>query len=146
MVTAASTGLYLPADIAHLNPSETTQGYWDACSRRELAIQRCTACGEFQHPPKPICGKCRKFDLEFAPTSGRGKVFTFIVIHHPVHPALKPHLPYNVALVALDDAPGVRIVTNIVELPPEEIQVGMPVEVVFEEPHPGSVLPRFRRR
>ena len=144
MATEAST--YLPADIAHLNPNQITQGYWDACRRHELAIQRCTACGHFQHPPRQICGKCRTFDLELAPTSGRGKVFTFIVVHHPVHASLQPHLPYNVALVELEDAPGVRIVTNVVDTPPEEIQVGMPVEVTWEEPHPGTVLPRFRRR
>jgi uncharacterized OB-fold protein len=140
------TSSYLPAEIANLNPDELSQGYWDACSRRELAIQHCAACDNFQHPPKPLCAKCRTIDLEFAPTSGRGKVFTFIVVHHPVHPALQPNLPYNVALVTLDDAPGVRLVTNIVDTPPEEIQIGMAVEVAWEEPNPGVVLPRFRRR
>jgi len=138
--------LYLSAEIAILNPDEITRGYWDACSRRELAIQRCTACGEFQHPPKPICRKCRTYDLEFAPTNGRGKIFTYIVVHHPVHPALEPDLPYNVSLIELEDAPGVRIVSNVVDVSEDEIEIGMPVEVDWEEPRPGTVLPRFRRR
>jgi uncharacterized OB-fold protein len=76
--------------------------------------------------------------------SGKGKIFSFIVVTHPVHPAFT-NVPYATVLVELSDAPGVHIVSDLVDCPPNEIQIGMPVEVVFDDVTAKITLPRFRR-
>lgn len=134
---------YLPGDIAELHPDEVTEGFWESCARRVLSIQQCVKCKTFRHLPRPTCPKCQSFEYEYTPVSGRGVVFSYTLPHHPVHPSLRGREPYNVILVNLDDAP-VRLVSNLVGVPNEDIRIGMPVEVVWEEPRPGVVLPRFR--
>lgn len=140
-----NTSTYLPADIVDLQPDDISQGYWESCARRQLSIQQCTACKTFRHLPTPTCPKCRSFDFQYTPVSGRGTIFSYTIPHHPVHPALASVVPYNVILVDLDDAP-VRLVSNLVGVDNEKIEIGMPVEVVWEEPAPGVVIPRFRPR
>jgi len=139
MVEAA----YLPAEIATLNPDEVSEGYWDSCNRQVLSIQQCSDCQTFRHLPTPTCPKCRSFDFRYTPVSGRGTIFSYTVAHHPVHEALGDKVPYNVILVNLDDAP-VRLVSNLVGSANEDIRIGMPVEVVFEEQAPGTWIPRFK--
>lgn len=140
----SSLETYLPPEIAELRPDDLTQGFWDSCARRQLSIQQCTHCKTFRHLPKPTCPKCRSFDFQYTPVSGKGVIFSYTIVHHPVHPALREKLPYNVILVDLDDAPA-RLVSNFLGKN-EDIKIGMPVEVVWEEPIPGTVLPRFKAR
>lgn len=135
---------YLPADVSELRPDHITAGYWEAAARRELAIQQCVKCKHFQHMPRPICSQCYSDDLTFTKVSGRGTIFSYTIAEHPVHPALAEKLPYNVILVDLDDAPGVRLVSNLVGAGNDAVKIGLPVEVVFEEPMPGTVIPRFK--
>ena len=107
-------------------------------------IQRCAACGTWRHPPVPICSACHATTHRWERVSGRGRVFSYTIAHHAVHPALVERVPYNIALVELPDAGGVRLVSNLVDVPGEEVAIGLEVEVVFEEQ--GEVtLPRFRR-
>jgi hypothetical protein len=141
----AETSAYLPAGIVDLHPDEITQGYWDAVSQRKLAIQQCVHCKTFRHLPTPTCPKCYSFDFEYTEVSGKGTVFSYTIPYHPVHPALREHGPYNVVTVTLDDAP-VRLVSNLVGVANEDIKIGMPVEVLFEEQAPGVLIPRFKPR
>ena len=120
--------------------------FWEAAREHRLVLPRCRQCGNVWFPPYSSCPRCLSFDREWTDASGKGKVWGFIEMAQPYIASFQDDLPYNVALVELDDAPGVRIVTNVVDTPPEEIKIGMPVEVAWEEPHPGTVLPRFRRR
>jgi uncharacterized OB-fold protein len=139
------TSSYLPAEIVDLHPDEVTIGYWEACARRQLCIQQCTHCKTFRHLPTPTCPKCWSFDYQYTPVSGNGTVFSYTIPEHPVHPALGDQVPYNVVLVSLDDAP-VRLVSNLVGVDNDQIEIGMAVEVTWEEPVPGTVIPRFRPR
>jgi uncharacterized OB-fold protein len=123
-----------------------TAPFWEACRRKTLAIQRCTDCGSFRHPPTPVCWRCRSFAHEWTPVSGRGTVFSHAVVHRAFLPELEPYVPYVVAVVALDDAPGVRLVTNLIDAAPGEVAIGLPVEVVFEAVTPEVTVPRFRIR
>lgn len=136
---------YLPAALAELNPDDVSRGYWESCARRQLAIQQCTRCKTFRHMPTPTCPNCYSFDFEYTPVSGNGTIFSFTIPHHPVHPALADRVPYNVILVNLDDAP-VRLVSNLVGVPNDQVKIGMPVEVCWDEPAPGTVIPRFKPR
>ncbi len=98
-----------------------------------MLIQRCTACGYLQHPPEDICHACQRFAFDLQECSGRGTIFSFTVVHHAVHPSLET--PYTVVLVSLDDAPHVRIVGNLIDVPHEEVHIGMSVRALWEEVH-----------
>ena len=126
--------------------TDDTRPFWDACRRRELAVQRCAECGTFRHPPTPVCWHCRSFRHEWTRLSGRGTVFSYAVVHRAFLPELAEAVPYTVVVVSLDDAPGVRLVSNLVGAAPGELRVGLPVEVLFEDVSPEVTLPRFRVR
>jgi uncharacterized OB-fold protein len=116
-----------------------TQFFWDAAKERRLVIQRCTECGALRHPPRPMCPRCNSLSWDAVPASGRGTVFSFVMPQHPQYPWFE--YPYVVALVELDE--GTRIVTNLVDVAPEAVTIGMPVAVCFEEFDDGLVLPQF---
>jgi uncharacterized OB-fold protein len=134
------TGFPLPAI------TDDTRPFWDGCRRRELMIQRCTGCGTHRHLPTPVCWKCRSFAHDWVRVSGRGTVFTYAIVHRAFLPELASQVPYTVVIVALDDAPGVRLVSNLVGAEATELRVGLPVEVVFEDVSPEVTVPRFRVR
>jgi uncharacterized OB-fold protein len=121
-------------------------GYWQAAREHRLAIQRCADCGAWRHPPGPVCWRCRSFRHEYAPVSGRGEILSYTVVHQQLLPELAGVPPYNVIVVALEDARGVHIVSNLVDAPAEDLTVGLPVEVVFEDVSDEITVPRFRRR
>lgn len=137
---------YLPEGTPLPTPTPDDQAYWDFIDRRELRIQRCTGCARFRHPPMPNCPYCRSSRFDWQPVSGKGTVFTYTIVRHAAHPALKLALPFNVAVIMLDDADDVRIVSNVVDTAPDEIGIGMPVELVWEPREDGGWLPRFRKR
>jgi uncharacterized protein len=136
---------YLPADVADLFPDHVSQEFWDRCRAHELTFQRCRNCQTFRHPPAPICHVCRSAQVEWAPVAGRGTVFTYTVVTHGVHPALMESLPFNVVLVEFPDAPGVRLVSNVIDTEPAELKVGMAVQVVWEDLDNGTSVARFQR-
>ena len=117
------------------------KGFWEGCKRHELVIQRCKSCGRLRHYPRPMCPNCHSLNVEWAKVSGRGRVYSFTVVHHPVHPAFLD-VPYAVVIVELEE--GVRMVGDVVDAKPEEIYIGMPVEVVFDDVTEEVTLPRFR--
>jgi uncharacterized OB-fold protein len=134
---------YLPEEIATLFPDHVTRGFWERCERHELAFQRCTGCGTFRNPPVPLCHQCRSTAYEWSPVVGDGTVYSFTIVAHGVHPGLMDRLPFNVALVEFPDAPGVRLVSNVVDAAPEELSVGLPVRLRWDDLSNGTVLPRF---
>ncbi|HZR81222.1 MAG TPA: OB-fold domain-containing protein [Candidatus Binatia bacterium] len=137
-------GSGLLSALADVHPDRETSPFWEACRRRELRVQRCCDCGRFRHPPLPGCPRCGSARSEWPVVSGRGRVFSYTVVHHAAVPALARDVPYNVAVVELDDAPGARLITNLLDVPADAIAVGVAVEVAWDEPSPGVVLPRFR--
>jgi uncharacterized protein len=93
------------------------------------------------HPPTPVCPSCLSTDVAAEPVSGRATVKSFTVNVQPWAPDMV--VPYVVGVVALDDAPGVQLTTRFVEVAPDAVSVGLPVEVVFE--HVEDIyLPLFR--
>lgn len=131
------------ADLPLPVPSPDNQPFWDALSEGELRIQRCTACGTLRHPPRPMCAHCRSFEAEWVRMSGHGTVFSYIVTHQPIHPALVDRVPFATVIVELEEGP--RLTTNLVDVSPAEITIGMPVEVVFQSVSDAITLPLFRR-
>ena len=131
------------ADLPLPVPDEATAPFWDYCRAGELRIQRCVQCGVFRHPPQPMCRDCGSMEQEWAAVSGRGAVFSYIVTHQPIHPALVDLVPHAVVLVELEE--GVRLTSNVVDCAPDEIEIGMPVAVTFEQVNEQITLPKFRR-
>ena len=143
-----SLDAHLPFDdsLTTLHPDRWTQPFWDATADHRLVIHQCAACGTLRHPPGPFCWKCRSRDSQWADVAGLGTVFSFTVVRHAMTPAAKDAVPYVVALVTLDDAPGVRPITNIVGIEPGEVRIGLPVQVVWDDVRPGTTVPRFAPR
>ena len=124
-------------------PAEEAQPFFDALEERRLVVQRCADCGRLQHPPGAMCGGCRSTAFDWAEMSGKGIVYSYVVTHQAVHPALVDHTP--LATVEVELAEGPHITSNLVDVPPEAVTIGMVVEVVFEEVDAGVVLAMFRR-
>jgi uncharacterized OB-fold protein len=116
--------------------------FWEGGRDGELKFLACTACGHFIHPPAPVCPECLGRDCEPRTVSGRAQVHTFTINHHPWVPGFDP--PYVVAIVELEEQVGLRLMTNIVGCPIDEVHIGMPVEVCFEELEDGAYLPLFQ--
>jgi len=109
----------------------------------ELSLQQCQHCEQVQFPPEDVCRACGSFELGARRCAGRGAVESVAVVHHAVHPALRSRVPYAAVLVALDDAPHVRLLGNVLNRPPDDIAIGARVRVVFEEakdPESGETL------
>jgi len=133
------------ASLAALAPDPTTAPFWDACRRRELRLQRCADCSTFRQPPSPGCPRCGSARSDWPLLSGRGTVFSYTIVHHAAVPPLAGDVPYNVVVVELDDAPGARLISNVLDAEPSDVTVGMRVEIAWDEVRPDVVLPRFRR-
>jgi uncharacterized OB-fold protein len=114
--------------------------FWLGGAEGELRFQRCRACGYWIHPPSPVCPSCLSRDLGVEAVSGRGVVHTFTVNWQPWLPNFDP--PYVVAIVALPEQDGMRLTTNIVGCEPDDVFIGMEVEVEFED-YDGVWLPYF---
>jgi uncharacterized OB-fold protein len=110
---------------------EPTRAFWAAAAHGELAIPRCAGCRSFQWYPPERCRSCGGGDLPWEPVSGRGTLFSWAVVHKPLVAAFASHVPYVTGLVALDEDPAVRIVTNLVDCELQTLRVDMPVRVVF---------------
>jgi len=113
------------------SPTAESRAFWTGGQRGELLINRCHGCGHFFHPPGPACWRCRSSNVAPEPVSGRGTVATYTVNRQPWIPGFEP--PYIVAMVELDDEPDVRLITNVVGVSEQDIQIGMAVEVFFED-------------
>ena len=117
--------------------------FYDWCKKRELRFQRCTGCGAWRHVPREMCGACGSQSWEWASSSGRGSVFTWTVVARAMHPSFQADVPYTAVVIELEE--GVRLVSEVVDCPPEALDIGMPVEVVFHDATPEVTLPKFRR-
>ena len=124
--------------------TDTNRDFWTGGERGELRFWRCQDCGYYIHPPLPMCPRCHSKHMKTEAVSGRATVATFSVNYQPWMPG--PELPYVVAIVEIVEQPSVRLMTNIVNCPVDDVKIGMPVRVVFEH-HPdpdGDVyLPLF---
>jgi 3-oxo-4,17-pregnadiene-20-carboxyl-CoA hydratase alpha subunit len=142
------TARWFPDEMPLPAASAETADWWQAAASHRLVIQRCSVCATVRHPPGPRCPVCRSGpgSAELVDLPGTGRVYTFTVVRQAFIPALTDRIPYVVAAVDLDGAPGARIVTNLVEVEPEDVAIGQDVVVAWEDMGPDLALPRFRPR
>ena len=123
---------------------EESRWFWEACARHELFLEKCAACGVLRYYPRGLCPKCLSADVEYVRASGRGTVYTFTATHQNQAPGFRDELPYLMAYVELEEGP--RLLTNLIGIQPEDVTIGMPVEVQFEDVSDEMALPKFRKR
>ena len=122
-------------------PNIDTKRFWDGCLEGQLLLQRCGNCGAWRHPPSPVCHACLSDAHEWIPARGRGTVYTFTVVRE-ARRGWEKLVPYVVAVIALEEGP--HILSNIVNVAPEQVAIGMPVEVTFAELDGSTKLPLFQ--
>lgn len=113
------------------SPTPESTAFWTGGRNGDLLISRCHGCRHFFHPPGPVCWRCRSMDVAPEKVSGRATVAAFTVDRQPWIPGFDP--PYIVAIVELAEEPDTRLITNVVDVAPEDIWVGLEVEVFFED-------------
>jgi uncharacterized OB-fold protein len=122
--------------------TDDNEGYWLAAAEGRLVIEQCRSCSRFHHPPRPMCPDCHSVDMQWTEVVGTGTVYSYALLHHPQHPAFS--YPVPAVLVDLDE--GVRVLSNLVDIDPEQIRIGLPVEVTFEPTSHDLAVPVFRPR
>ena len=126
--------------------SSDTRFFWDGVQSGELRIQQCSGCEALYHPPMVRCPKCSSYELGHRVASGRGTLYSTVEVHHPQVPAFD--YPVVVGLVELEE--GTRLLTELIDIDPDRVEIGMPLEVAFEQVEPpadgkpGWKLPLFR--
>jgi uncharacterized OB-fold protein len=120
-------------------PDTDTQEFWDGTKRRELLVQKCNN-GHLRYPPRPICPECFSQESKWEKMSGKGEVYTFIIVR--VSPRPDWEVPYVLAVIKLNEGP--RMVSNVIGIKPEDVKIGMKVEVVYEDVTEQFTLPKFK--
>jgi uncharacterized OB-fold protein len=128
----------LPVPVA----DQESAPFYEGAREGKLMLQRCASCGRKRLPGRERCVDCWSEDFEWSPASGRGTLYTFGIMHQQYHPAFASVIPYNYAIVELEEGP--RLVTNIVDCPNEDLRVDMPVTAVFDPVSDETTLVRFR--
>ena len=140
MTNSGQTGYLKP--LPHL--TKENEPYWHALKQHELRLPKCNACGFIWHPPASnVCPNCLMPDnFEFARLSGRGKIWGWLRMHQAYFKGFDA--PYNIIYVELEERPGLRMISNLVEYEEEQLRCDQPVEVVFDDVTPEWTLAKFR--
>jgi uncharacterized protein len=136
MATASSKPLPRP-----LSP-EVTRPFWEAATRHELVMPRCTICDHLFFYPRSECPRCLSNHLEWVRVSGRGRLHTYTVVYQPANAAFRDDTPYIYAVVQLDEGP--RMVSNVLQCEIDAVRVDMPLEAIFDDVTPECTLVKFK--
>lgn len=123
-------------------PDEASKPFFDGARQHMLMLQKCSACGAVMWPVKPRCDNCWSADIKWVQASGKGTLYSFTLVHQLLHPGFADEIPYNLAEVDLEE--GLRIMTNVVGCSNAALQIGMPLEVTFEDITDEVTLPKFK--
>lgn len=130
-----------PRPLPEISP--LTEPFWTAACQGRLVIQRCASCAAYRFPPELGCFQCGSLESRWEPVSGRATLYTWTVSHPPLLPYFRDRAPWPVAVVQLEEGP--RLVTNIIGVPPEDYEIGMPLQADFEDIDDRITLVVFRR-
>lgn len=123
--------------------TDSNREFWDGCKRGKLRMQCCRACSHIRYPISHVCPKCLSYDFDWTDLSGRGEVFSYIVFHQLYNKAFAADIPYNVALIQLEEGP--RVYSNIVGVDNDDVKVGDKVRVTFDAVTEEVNIPRFEK-
>ena len=131
-------GLPLP------QPSWDNYKFWEYCKAHELRLQKCSGCGELRYYPRPACPECHSMKFEWTKVSGKGTVYSYTIAHHPVLPFFADKVPLPVGVIKLDEG-EVYMVGRLMDVDPDDVKIGMPVQVMFEDVAEDITLPQWRK-
>ena len=138
--TPTSTLVPQPTGIPVPVPSARSRPFWDACREARLVLPLCASCGTRALRAFAACSQCHETTLAWAPSDGRGSLYSWTVVWRPPHPALV--VPYAPAVVTLDE--GWWFLSAVVGCTPADLHEGMALEVEFHTASESVVLPYFR--
>jgi len=124
--------------------TDENREFWEGARRGKLRMQKCGDCGHIRFPISHVCPKCLSYNFEWADLSGRGEVFSYVVFHQLYNKAFEKDVPYNVALVQLEEGP--RMYSNVIGVDNDAVKVGDKLEATFDQVTPEITIPRFRLR
>ena len=135
--------LELPKNLPHPlpQPNRDTAPWWEGKHRHELLVQECQSCKKLVHPPQPMCPHCRSLEKGWRKSSGKGKVYSWTVIHRPSYPYFMDKVPYAVVLVEMEE--GFRVIGKYGSQL-DQLRDGLPVEASFEDVTEEFSLLRFQ--
>jgi uncharacterized OB-fold protein/acyl dehydratase len=113
--------------------------WFEGARAHKLLIQHCTSCGTLRHPPLPACAVCGSLEWDTVESSGRGTVYSYVVVHYPQVPSFEYPLP--IGLIELEE--GTRVVANLDGMELEAIAIGLPVQATFVDFDEELSLPVF---
>nr|WP_170306037.1 Zn-ribbon domain-containing OB-fold protein [Mycolicibacter kumamotonensis] len=131
----------IPGEHVRIAVNKDTEPFWAAAKQRRLVAPQCGDCGTFRLPPTPFCPNCRSKVVNWIELAGEATVYSFAVVHG--FPGM-PDLTLVAAVVDLPDAPGARLVSNVVDVAPTDVSIGMRLRVDFAPISDGWMLPIFR--
>jgi uncharacterized OB-fold protein len=114
--------------------------WWQMADAGKLGIQRCLGCNMLRHPPRPMCGECRSLEWDAVESSGRGTICSFTVLRHPQFPGYE----YPLVIVLVDLEEGTRVTSQLVDCAAEDVDFGMPVQMLVRRDPDGFALPVFK--
>ena len=124
-------------------PTAEQKPFWEYCRKHELRMQKCPWCGYIRHPASIICPDCQSSaEAEWVKLSGKGKVFSFVIFQYAYSKTFANDIPYAVASIELEEGP--RMMGNIIGCKAQNIKIGIPVEVHFEDITDEFTLPKFK--
>jgi uncharacterized OB-fold protein len=125
---------------------DNTEGapFWAGTLKGELRFPRCGSCQRFHWYPAVRCPFCHSPDIEWRSITSQPRVYTWTCVRRPLSPLFAIRGPHIVALVEFAEAPGIYLITNLVDCQPEEVHIGMPLEVVFQRVNDRLVMPLFK--
>ncbi len=115
--------------------------FWEAAHQGRLCLQKCSDCDHVRYPVSHVCPNCLSYDSEWTEVSGKGEVYSYIVFHQKYNAAFEGDLPYNVALIQLDEGP--RMISNVTGVANDAVKVGDRVQVTFDRVTDEISIPRF---
>lgn len=123
-------------------PTIETESFWRGAREHRLLIQRCTVCKTHIFYPRSLCPECSGRGLEWVQANGKGTIYSYTVVRRAALPGFAGDVPYVFAIVELEEGP--RMATNIVGCRPEEVHIGLPVTVSFDDVTPEVTLVKFQ--
>jgi uncharacterized protein len=125
-------------------PDDLTRPFWEAAKERRLVVQRCAACGYYNHPPRNVCDACLAQNLQFEEVSGAGRIHSFTVMHQRDVPGFEAEAPFINIVIELQEQQMLLMISNLPISDRERVRIGAPVQVDFEDRGNSVIVPQFR--
>ena len=135
--------LRLPPHPNRLAEDRSTAPFWEAARERRLVVCECATCHALRMPPGPFCPNCQSQSVQWRGVPGTGSVYSYTIVRRALTPESAKGIPYAPAVIALDDAPGIRLVSAVVGCAPEKVGIDARVRPLWHALPDGHVVAYF---